>query len=118
MNHSLSLEANSYINLTSAACHGLTVKPEISTHGLLEHLRQPSAGERLFAKPLLQLSDPARTAMEHSPPVRRLFMGLCCERPPRRAPLHRLVGNGLTHPQEAAEPAALEPPPPPTALSA
>lgn len=67
MNHSSSLEANPYVNLTSAACPGLTVKPEISTHGLLEHLRQPSAGEQLLAKPLLQFSDPARAAKEHSP---------------------------------------------------
>lgn len=118
MNHSSSLEANSYVNLTSAACPGLTVKPEISTHGLLEHSRQPSAGEWLLAKPLLQLSDPARAAMEHSPPVKRLFVGLCCQYPPRRAPLHYPVGNGLTCPQEAADPGTLEPPPPPTALSA
>lgn len=48
MNHSSSLEANSYVNLTGAACRGLAVKPEISTHGLPEHSRQPSAGEWLL----------------------------------------------------------------------
>lgn len=97
MNHSSSLEANSYVNLTGAACCGLTVKPEISTHGLPEHSRQPSAGEWLFAKPLLRLSDPARAGMERGPPIRRLFMGFCCQHPPRRASLQYPMGNGLTH---------------------
>lgn len=97
MNHSSSLEANSYVNLTGATCRGLTVRPEVSTHGLPEHSRQPSAGEWLFVKPLLRLSDPARAGVEQGPPVRRLFMGFCCQHPPRSAPGQHPMGDGLTH---------------------